>query len=114
MVKALSDNMKAQTGKEPDEDQQKTLRDQAWQALITQNLVEAQIKKLGLTVTHQELVDWVRGPNPPEDSAGGTSSIRPAISAGMSTTNSFPTRTSFSVIPLARDPNYGDDLAREV
>ncbi len=106
MVKALSDNMKAQTGKEPDEDQQKTLRDQAWQALITQNLVEAQIKRLGLTVTDQELVDWVRGPNPPEDLRrnfiDSTGNFRRDVyDEFLSNPNQFLRD------PAGRDPNYG-------
>jgi peptidyl-prolyl cis-trans isomerase D len=67
LLKTFSDNQKAQTGKEPDEDQLKQLRDQVWQTLVTQQLVDEQIKRLGLTVTDQELVDWVRGDNPPED-----------------------------------------------
>ncbi len=67
MVKMYADNFKSQTGKEAEEDQLKQFRDQAWNAVVTENLIEEQIKKLGLTVTDQELVDWVRGPNPPED-----------------------------------------------
>lgn len=67
LLKTLSDNQKAQTGKEPDEEQLKQLREQVWQTLVTQQLVDEEIKRLGLTVTDQELVDWVRGDNPPED-----------------------------------------------
>ena len=67
MLKMVTDNMKAQSGKDPDEDQLKQLRDQTWQSIVTQNLVAEEIKRLGLTVTDQELIDWVRGPNPPED-----------------------------------------------
>ncbi len=67
LLKMYTDNAKAQSGKDPDEEQLKQLRDQTWQTLVTQTLVDEQIKKLGLTVTDQELVDWVRGPNPPED-----------------------------------------------
>jgi parvulin-like peptidyl-prolyl isomerase len=63
----MTDNQKTQTGKEPDETQLKQLRDQVWQTLVTQHLVDEQINRLGLTVTDQELVDWVRGDNPPED-----------------------------------------------
>jgi len=67
LVKMYSDNTKAQSGKEPDEEQLVQLREQTWQTLLTQNLVEEEIQRLGLTVTDQELVTWVRGPNPPED-----------------------------------------------
>ena len=105
-LKVLSDNIKAQTGKEPDEDQLKNLRDQAWQGLITQNLVEAEIKRLGLTVTDQELIDWVRGPNPPEelrrnfiDSTGQFR--RDVYDEFLSNPNQFLRD------PSGRDPNYG-------
>ena len=54
LLKSLTDNAKAQSGKEPDEELLKTIRDQAWQALVTQNIVEEQIKRLGLKVTDQE------------------------------------------------------------
>ena len=67
LLKTLSDNQKTQTGKEPDETQLKQLREQVWQTIVTQHLVEEEINRLGLTVTDQELVDWVRGENPPED-----------------------------------------------
>jgi peptidyl-prolyl cis-trans isomerase D len=67
MINVLTNNIKAQTGKDPDDDQQKEIRDQAWQTIVTQHLIDEQIKRLGLTVTDQELIDWVRGPNPPED-----------------------------------------------
>lgn len=67
IVKNMSDNQKAQTGQDPDETQLKQIHDQAWQTLVTQVLIEEEIRKLGLTVTDQEIVDWVRGDNPPED-----------------------------------------------
>jgi peptidyl-prolyl cis-trans isomerase D len=67
VLKSFTDNQKAQTGKEPDETQLKQLREQAWQTIVTQHLVEKEINRLGLSVTDQELVDWVRGDNPPED-----------------------------------------------
>jgi parvulin-like peptidyl-prolyl isomerase len=67
LLKNFTDQAKTQSGKEPDEEQTRMMRDQAWQTLVNQNIVEEQIKKLGLSVTDQELIDWVRGPNPPED-----------------------------------------------
>ena len=112
MLKTLSDNMKAQTGKEPDEEQLKTLRDQAWQAMVTQNIVEAQIKKLGLTVTDQELIDWVRGPILRKTSVG-ILSIRPAPSAGMFSTNFSRIRTNFSAILRSR-PELRRRVARKI
>ena len=67
LVKNMSDNQKAQSGQDPDENQLKQIREQAWQSLVTQVLIEEQIRKLGLTVTDQEIIEWVRGDNPPED-----------------------------------------------
>ncbi len=67
LVKGMSDQQKSRTGTEPDENELKQIRDQAWQALVTQQLVEREIGRLGIQVTDQELVNWVRGENPPED-----------------------------------------------
>jgi len=67
LLKNVSDNQKAQSGVEPDENQLKQARDQVWQNLVTQHLLNEEIERLGLAVTDQELVDWVRGDNPPED-----------------------------------------------
>lgn len=66
LVKNVTDNQKQQNN-EQDENQQKQIRDQVWQQIITQHLIDGQIKKLGLTVSDQEIVDWVRSDNPPED-----------------------------------------------
>jgi len=67
LVNNVTDNQKQQNNVEPDENQLKQTRDQVWQQLVTQRLIDEQIKKLGLTVSDQEIVDWVRGDNPPED-----------------------------------------------
>ena len=53
LLKMYTDNAKNQSGKDPDDEQLKQLRDQTWQTLVTQTLVDQQIKKLGLTVTDQ-------------------------------------------------------------
>ena len=67
LVKQASENQKSQTGAEPDETQLKQTRQQVWDQLVTQRLVEKEIEKLGLRVSDQEIIDWVRGENPPED-----------------------------------------------
>ncbi|MEO8166624.1 MAG: peptidylprolyl isomerase [bacterium] len=67
LVKQASENQKSQTGAEPDENALKQTRQQVWDQLVTQHLVEKEIAKLGLRVSDQEIVDWVRGDNPPED-----------------------------------------------
>ncbi len=67
LLKVYTDNQKAQSGSEPDENQLKQIRDQVWQGLVTQRLVEEEINRLGVTVTDDELREWVRGDNPPDD-----------------------------------------------
>jgi len=67
LLKNYTDAQKAQSGTDPDENQLKQIREQVWQSLVTQELVNEEIRRLGITVTDQELVDWVRGDNPPED-----------------------------------------------
>jgi peptidyl-prolyl cis-trans isomerase D len=67
LVKAASDNQKAQTGTEPDENTQMQIREQVWNNLVTQHLVDEELHRMGISVSDQELVNWVRGENPPED-----------------------------------------------
>lgn len=66
LVRAASENRKAQTGKEPAEDDLRTIRDQVWNQLVTQAVVSREIDRLGLKATDEEILDWVRGDNPPE------------------------------------------------
>jgi parvulin-like peptidyl-prolyl isomerase len=66
LVKQATDNQKAQTGTEPDENQLRTLRDQVWNQMIDQKLYDDEIKRLGITVADKEIVDWVTGENPPD------------------------------------------------
>ena len=67
VLKNFTDNQKSQTGVDPDDNQLRQARDQVWQTLVTQELIEEEIHRLGLSVSDQELVDWVRGDNPPDD-----------------------------------------------
>jgi len=66
MVKQVAENQKAQTNNEPDETQLRTIRDQVWNDLVEEKLFDEQIQKFGIAVTDQEIVDWVRGDNPPD------------------------------------------------
>jgi peptidyl-prolyl cis-trans isomerase D len=66
VIRNLSDAQKRQTGKDVDEESSERLRDQAWTMLVNQILIDDQIRKLGISVTDQELIDWVRGDDPPE------------------------------------------------
>jgi peptidyl-prolyl cis-trans isomerase D len=66
MIKRAVENQKAQTGTEPDDNQQKAIREQVWNQLVDQMLYDKEIDRLGIKVTDQEIIDWVRGDNPPD------------------------------------------------
>ncbi len=66
LVKEQIDNQKKQTGTDPDENQMNSIRDQVWEQLVDQQLYTEAAKKLNVTVTDQEIIDWVRGDNPPD------------------------------------------------
>ncbi len=65
LVKQAAENQKAQSGQELDENQLRTLRDQIWNQVVEEKLFEDEINRLGISVTDQEIVDWVKGDNPP-------------------------------------------------
>ncbi|HZY10085.1 MAG TPA: peptidylprolyl isomerase [Bacteroidota bacterium] len=65
-VRRAIENQKTQTGNDPNEDQQRIIRDQIWDYLIDQKLYEDEITRLNITVPDQEIIDWVKGDNPPE------------------------------------------------
>ncbi|MBK7980376.1 MAG: peptidylprolyl isomerase [Ignavibacteriae bacterium] len=54
------------TGQEIPEVQMDAFRDQVWENLVAQKLIEEKIKELGITVTDQEILDIIQGPNPPQ------------------------------------------------
>jgi peptidyl-prolyl cis-trans isomerase D len=60
------ENQKNQTGKDIDEDNMDQFRDQVWNAVVTQTLIEQQIKKYGITVSDQEIRDIILSENPPD------------------------------------------------
>lgn len=66
LFKRAVDNQKAQTGVDPDENQQQAIREQIWQQLVEETLYDEQIEKLGIKITDQEIIDWVKGERPPE------------------------------------------------
>ncbi len=53
------EQQRQQTGEEPDENLIKMIRDQVWEQMVTQILAEQEIKRLGITVTNQEILNWV-------------------------------------------------------
>lgn len=66
LLRRALDNQKAQTGVDPDDNQQRAIRDQIWQQLVEQTLYDEQIENLGIKITDQEIIDWVKGENPPD------------------------------------------------
>ncbi len=60
------ENQKKQTGKEIEESQMDQIREQVWDALVTQKVFAQLIKKYGITVTDQEVKDAILGENPPD------------------------------------------------
>jgi hypothetical protein len=60
------ENQKKQTGKDVDEQNMEQLRDQVWDALVTQKLLADQIDKFGITVSDEEIKETILGENPPE------------------------------------------------
>jgi len=106
LVKNLSDNTKAQTGQEPDDAASRELRDQAWQTIVTERLVSEEVARLGITVSDQELRDWVFGDNPPAelrrnftDSSGNFN--REMYEQVLANPNQYIQD------PRGQDPNYG-------
>ena len=65
-VQQQAENQKKQSGTEPDENTIKQIREQIWNSFVVETLLEKEAEKLGVKVTDQEIVDWVRGPNPPQ------------------------------------------------
>ncbi|MFO7445368.1 MAG: SurA N-terminal domain-containing protein [Ignavibacteriaceae bacterium] len=56
---------RSQTGQEIEDEQMEQFRDQVWDALITQKLLERQIEEFGITVGEDEIRDVILGENPP-------------------------------------------------
>jgi peptidyl-prolyl cis-trans isomerase D len=66
LVRQQVDQYKKQSKQEPDETMMRQIRDQVWNNLVTQSLLDRETKRAGITVTDQEIIDWVRGDNPPD------------------------------------------------
>ena len=66
LVERARMNQTQQTGQEIDESQMDMFRDQVWDALVTQRLVEEKIDEFGINVTDEEIKDVILGPDPPQ------------------------------------------------
>jgi parvulin-like peptidyl-prolyl isomerase len=56
---------KQQTGEEIPDEQLDQFRDQVWDALVTEKLIQQEVERLGITVTDQEIKDIILGEDPP-------------------------------------------------
>ncbi len=59
ILQNMVDQYKANSKQDPDDQTMDQLRDQVWQSLVNQMLIEQAATKLGIFVTDQEIVDWV-------------------------------------------------------
>lgn len=59
LLQRAVDDYKARTKQDPDDQVMSQLRDQVWDALVNQILVDQEARKLGIIVTDQEILDWV-------------------------------------------------------
>lgn len=66
LVRQQAEQYKQQTKQEPDEALMRQIREQVWNNMVTQTLLDRETKRTGVVVTDQEIIDWVRGENPPE------------------------------------------------
>ncbi len=60
------EQMTKQNGQDLTEDQTLQLRNQVWDALVTQILLKKEINKYGINVSDQEIKDIILGDNPPD------------------------------------------------
>lgn len=58
-VQFAIEQQKQQSGQDPDESMIEMIRDQVWDQMVTQMLVQQEINRLGITVTNQEILNWV-------------------------------------------------------
>ena len=60
------ENMKSQSGEDTDAEKIPQVREDVWNSIISQKLVEQEIEKFGITVSDDEIRDIILGDNPPE------------------------------------------------
>ncbi|MBK8945241.1 MAG: peptidylprolyl isomerase [Ignavibacteriae bacterium] len=66
LIEQYRKDQQQRTGQEIPETQMDAFRDQVWENLVSQKLIDEKIKELGITVTDQEILDIIQGPNPPQ------------------------------------------------
>jgi len=65
-VERQRESQKQQTGNDIPEEQLDQFRDQVWESMVTQKLIENEVDRLGITVSDEEVKDIILGDNPPE------------------------------------------------
>ncbi len=53
-------------GKDLSENDYTSIREQVWNDFVTQGVIENAIEEFNITVSDQEITDWIRGSNPPQ------------------------------------------------
>lgn len=64
-VERQRESQKQQTGNDVPEEQFDQFRDQVWETLLTEKLIEQEVQRLGITVSNQEIKDIILGDDPP-------------------------------------------------
>ncbi len=59
LVNQYAEQQRKQNGEDPDETMLGMIRDQVWEQMVKQVLIEQQIEKLGIKVTDQEIITWI-------------------------------------------------------
>lgn len=60
------ENQKAQTGQDIEDENLDQLREQVWEAMVTQTLLQEQMEKFGITVSDEEIRSVILSENPPD------------------------------------------------
>ncbi|QMU31164.1 peptidylprolyl isomerase [Adhaeribacter radiodurans] len=63
VLEGIKNNYASQTGKQPNENEMTSLREQAWNQLIVKVAYQKELDRLGISVSDDELIDMVQGNN---------------------------------------------------
>ncbi|KAF0153090.1 MAG: PpiC-type peptidyl-prolyl cis-trans isomerase [Ignavibacteria bacterium] len=66
MIEQARKNQEQATGQQINEEQMDYFRDQVWDAMVTQKLIDKKIAEFGIAVSDDEVRDAIMGANPPE------------------------------------------------
>ena len=64
-VERQREQQKQQTGNDIPEEQFDQFRDQVWETLVTEKLIEQEVQRLGITVSDEEIKEIILGDDPP-------------------------------------------------